>query len=253
MSEPTTETPSWDIVRERINQLAEERGEWGGYPMPLPGLKLTVEPRHPLAQTLNNATIDVELTTADGEPLTRIAADLAAEFKVRNRWWSFRESGWVYVYQKPSGGVGFTCSRDGLPMKRMTIAINTLGVASSVAWSVEAECRALEKLQLHVGDHKFKQYLMTGMFFETSLRSKVSYLFRKLRPTVALTPNPQTGGMRVLCCLCLHPLGYYQESWGGVMVPTDCVIAHLLMMRADEHYYWRKANQHPPWAPEAGL
>lgn len=34
------------------------------------------------------------------------------------------------------------------------------------------------------------------------------------------------------------------------MVPTDDIIAHLIMMRGDERSYWSKANQH---APEAGL
>lgn len=59
--------------------------------------------------------------------------------------------------------------------------------------------------------------------------------------------------MRILACLCLHPLGYYRGSWSGAMVPTDDVIAHLLMVRGDEHDFWRKANQHRPDAPEAGL
>jgi hypothetical protein len=57
----------------------------------------------------------------------------------------------------------------------------------------------------------------------------------------------------VRCTLCLHPIGYYANSWAGAMCPTDDVIAHLMMMRADEPMFWRKANQHPPHRPEAGL
>lgn len=37
------------------------------------------------------------------------------------------------------------------------------------------------------------------------------------------------------------------------MVPTDDVIAHLLLMRGDERLFWRRANQHHPLDPESGL
>jgi len=37
------------------------------------------------------------------------------------------------------------------------------------------------------------------------------------------------------------------------MVPTDDVIAHLMLMRADEHGFWKRANQHPLDRLEAGL
>lgn len=30
-------------------------------------------------------------------------------------------------------------------------------------------------------------------------------------------------------------------------------IAHLMLMRGDEHLYWRRCNQHPVWVPQAGL
>jgi hypothetical protein len=56
-----------------------------------------------------------------------------------------------------------------------------------------------------------------------------------------------------LASLCLHAIGYYDGSFAGVMVPTDCVISHLMLCRADEHLYWRKANQHPAEVPQAGI
>ena len=59
--------------------------------------------------------------------------------------------------------------------------------------------------------------------------------------------------MRVVAVLCLHPIGYYENTWAGCLVPSDDVIAHLTMMRADEAHYWSKANQHDPASPEAGL
>src|SRR3546814_10910453 len=40
--------------------------------------------------------------------------------------------------------------------------------------------------------------------------------------------------MRWLCALCLHPIGYYENSWAGAMCPTDDVIAHLMLMRRSE-------------------
>jgi hypothetical protein len=105
-------------------------------------------------------------------------------------------------------------------------------------------------------------YTCTGQFLETSKRSGLTYLFRRLRPTVVLTgqgassdqfTGEVTPGMRILTCLCLHPIAYYANSYCGAMVPTDDVIAHLLYMRADEHLYWRRANHHTAGSVLAGL
>lgn len=92
-----------------------------------------------------------------------------------------------------------------------------------------------------------------GTFLERSKRSGIVYMFRKLRPTIAITPHHPDGDLRVLCGLCLHPLGYYQESHAGAMVPTDDVIAHLVLMRGDEHRLWKQATQHAPYRHECGL
>ena len=97
----------------------------------------------------------------------------------------------------------------------------------------------------------FKHYLLTGMFLETSARSGVTYLFRRLRPTIAITTK--TGDARVLATLCMHPIGYYEETWAGAMTPTDDVIAHLALMRGDERLFWSRCNQHPAWAPQSGI
>ena len=56
-----------------------------------------------------------------------------------------------------------------------------------------------------------------------------------------------------LCALCLHPIGYYGDTWAGVMCPTDEVIAHLLMMRGSEEKIWANSNQHPVDHPNAGV
>jgi hypothetical protein len=62
-----------------------------------------------------------------------------------------------------------------------------------------------------------------------------------------------TGTVGVLAALCQHPIGYYEGTWAGSMCPTDDVVAMLMLMRGDEPMFWKRSNQHPPWAPEAGL
>ena len=99
--------------------------------------------------------------------------------------------------------------------------------------------------------NQFKKYLLTGSFIESSKRSGVVYMFRKLRPTVAITLRK--GEPKILCALCMHPIAYYQDSWAGAMCPTDDVIAHLMMMRGDEPMLWRRSNQHAAHRSEAGL
>jgi hypothetical protein len=79
----------------------------------------------------------------------------------------------------------------------------------------------------------------------------VNYLFRKGRPTIALRELEE--GSYSLWALCVHPIGYYGDTWTGVMCPTDEVIAHLLMMRGSEEKYWANANQHPADHPNAGV
>lgn len=90
------------------------------------------------------------------------------------------------------------------------------------------------------------------MFAERSPRSGISYIFRRLRPTIALKAG-KDDRMRCLAALCMHPIGYYDGSWAGAMCPTDDVIAHLMLMRGDEHMFWRRSNQHPAWSQFAGI
>lgn len=192
--------------------------------MPIDGLKLIVEKRHPRAATLNGAEMKSE-HVAEVLPEQRSRAKLegrklkSGEYEAGMRW---------------------------------RFLMNTLGVAANECWSIEAEMMAITKLRELVTPQAFKCYMLSGCFLETSKRSRVTYLFRKLRPTIALRET--TGGVIwPIAVLCLHPIGLYEDSWAGVMVPTDDVIAHLMMMRADEHMYWRKANHHPIESPNAGI
>lgn len=230
---------TWADVREALRHCAEEKREWAGMPIPVPGLRLVLEKSYPYP-AMNGMALD--LPEEKEEPLG---------FRVVNSWRSGSRRCHVYIIEEPDGHREKVLVPDGSVMGRIRYAMHTLGVASSGAWSMVAEAEAQEKLLHHVGRHKFQQYMLSGTFLETSPRSGVTYVFRRLRPTLAL--RPWGDDMKVLCALCLHPLGYYERSHAGVMVPTDCVLAHLLLMRWDEHHFWRKANQHRPWDEEAGI
>lgn len=121
-----------------------------------------------------------------------------------------------------------------------------------MAWRVEAEAQAQATLKQLISEWQWRCYFTTGQFLESSPRSGVAYIFRRLRPTIALRPSTKHDDMRVIAALCLHPIGYYDGTFAGSMSPTDDVMAHLLLMRGDEHGFWRRANQHPAWEGMAG-
>ncbi len=129
--------------------------------------------------------------------------------------------------------------------------LTTLGCSD--VWGIEQEQAAIQLLGTMLRHRPFKQYLLTGMFLEKSKRSGVTYLFRRLKPTIAIADGPPEVGMVILAALCMHPIAYYEGSWAGAMCPTDDVIAHLSLMRGDEAMFWRRCNQHPAYRPEAGL
>lgn len=201
--------------------------------MPLEGEKLVLSPRYP-----NAATFPV-----GGEP----DEPLPENVKVRGKFYSHANRIDVVIYEESDGKITW----GWLPaFHHLLFDLHTMGC--SYAWGLEQEHRALLLLGEHVTHTQLKQYLLTGMFMETSKRSGIRYIFRKLRPTIALSSRDDEN-MRILCTLCLHPLGYYEGSWAGAMCPTDDVIAHLMLMRADEHMFWKSSNQHSPHRPEAGL
>jgi hypothetical protein len=219
------------------NQIAEERGEWAGIPIPLDDLDLIVEKKFPYDMSRVCKAKDTDPDDPNNYP----------ELVVVNSWWSFRLSREVIVMRNRKGRavVGYQ------PAHKAAIILRTLG--ASRVWPMEAECKAMEKLHAMIGDHRFIQYLQTGTFLETSKRSDVKYLFRRLRPTLALRPTPDGKDTRVLCALCAHSVGYYQDTWAGVLPPTDEVISALCWMRGDEAKWWAQCNQHNPNCPQAGL
>lgn len=180
--------------------------------------------------------------------------------EIVNSWISHKLNVEVLVYRRLPERRAFCVKVPRPPdgsMDRLRLWLMTMG--ASDAWDLDAEAKAMEKLADTIGGRQMRQYLLTGSFLETSKRSGLTYFFRRLRPTVAMSPrypwfrSRQSDSMRVLAVLCMHPVGYYHDSWAGCMVPTDDILAHLTMMRGDEAMFWRQANQHEAWRPEAGL
>jgi hypothetical protein len=249
----------WDQFRWILARMSEYKGDWQGIPVPVPDQPVTLHDRHPLAEFFREHD-GVEYTIETGGP------DLSDDYdeKPVNHWFSHKKNADVVVWKatapgKPTRYFATVSPRapDG-SMNRLTFWLSTLGATD--AWDLEAEHRAREKLRGLLSDRQWRMYDLAGAFLETSPRSDLTYMLRRLRPTLALSPRwPERPGhkdpenMRCLAVLCLHPVGYYQRTWAGCMVPTDDVIAHLLWLRADEAGFWGKANQHEPWTPEAGL
>jgi hypothetical protein len=245
---PTQEVATeleWSDVARNLARAMTARGEWAGCPVPLPGFRLHIEDRSPYKRLEHAIQEDrIHVCTND---------DVREDQAIVNQWYSRRRQCEVVVVHE---GIGKARRARCLAIPNSHTAmkfkatVETLG--ASIAWDFEMEVKAIQLLAGHVEGHKLRQYLMTGMFLETSSRSGVTYLFRKLRPTLAIRPDNR-GGTRVLCALCLHPIAYYAGTFAGSMTPTDDVIAHLLLMRGDEPLFWRRANQHSPSSPEAAI
>lgn len=128
---------------------------------------------------------------------------------------------------------------------RTMVMYRTIHSASS-AHTVTAERKAMRKLRTHLSASQWRMYVLTGMFAEWSKRSGVYYIFRRVAPTVVCKMVASEEGMylRPFVTLCMHPVGYTARSGTGCMCPTDDIIAHLLLMRSDEHLYWKKSVHH---------
>lgn len=245
-----TDRISFNSVARGLRKVAERDKEWCGIPMPLNGEKLVIEEKNPWATGL--AAVELARVSPRPNHDPRPAREFRCVISdtdqpvVRNTFWSSRLSSEIVIWEQDGK---FTCSP--IPgIHHFGMDLHTLGCAD--AWSLETEMTAMHSLRELIGHHHFRQYLLTGMFLESSKRSGVKYAFRRLKPTVAIG-STKSGELKILCCLCLHPIAFYDGTWAGAMCPTDDVIGHLMLMRGDEAMFWRRANQHPPHRPEAGL
>lgn len=220
-------------LRAGLSRIAAGAALLAGIPMPLAGERLVVEPSYPHAEAL--AAMGAQPEPHDDEGWSLV-----------NQWYSRRLRCDILVMRDAQGRV----SHGKLPaFHHIGYDLRTLGCSD--AWGLEQEHRALQLLGGMIRHRQMKQYVLTGMFLETSRKSRLTYMFRRLKPTVALSLAGDT--TRILAALCMHPIAFYAESWAGGMCPTDDVVAHLSLMRGDEAMLWRRSNQHPPYRPEAGL
>lgn len=219
---------------------------WSGLPVPVVGLDLVLEPRYrhkSIAEFKWKECYDEDGIRHDltqPEP-----SEPSEELSFVNSWWNSRLQLKIYIFKNKQGRAQIRFKVED----RLSITLRTLEAAA--VWPMEAEQRAQKKLARMIPEHLFEQYMLTGHFPEVSKRSNVTYIFRRGRPTIALRENEEM--FVVLCALCLHPIGYYGDTWAGVMCPTDEVIAHLLMMRGSEEKFWANANQHSIDHPAAGV
>lgn len=247
-------------LRDFFDRAGDYLEEWQGVPVPVEDLKLQLAKGHPLAAKTARAEA-VLASTRPGQDFVcgglQPGDDGYEEEVVVNHWFSYQRHAHVYVLRNTRTGRRRAALDPVSPdrsMDRLTYWMRTVGAAD--AWKLEAEEKAQRKLAKLIPERHLRQYLLTGAFYETSPRSQLTYMFRRGRPTIAMTPrwsNPNIDSMRCLAVLCLHPIGFYEETWAGCLVPTDDVIAHLLLMRGDEAGFWKQANQHEPWSPEAGI
>lgn len=221
-------------TRMALHALAlDKEGLIEGIPMPLEGEELVLNEKYPLKELFDKVQ-EKKKSKLDN-------------VHVRNRFYHERRRVEIVIFEEVEGKIEYAVVPH---MNSIDSQMHTLNCSS--AWGVEQEFRALRLLNRLIPDFKFKQYVLTGAFLERSRRSNVMYIFRKLRPTVAIsTSSGETA--KILCALCLHPIGYYAGSWAGAMCPTDDVISHLMLMRGDEKMFWRQSGQHPPWSSLAGL
>lgn len=139
--------------------------------------------------------------------------------------------------------------------ERMRVLLDSM-LCQSGTVDAETEIIAMGALFRRINENQRDSYILSGCFPETSRRSGVSYILRKGRPTLAIKcePQPQGGEKRVfLAALCTHPLAWFEGTFAGAYPPSDEVLANLLQIRADEHGFWKKSNQHGIDDPLSGI
>jgi len=225
-------------LRNALRAIAMVDGSWAGIPMPIDGHRLVIEPKFPRAEGLMKI----------GEPeMSRDLPD-SADMEIVGTFQSIVLRCTVVLYRGHDGKVRHYLYRPN-PIDRLISMMDC-----SYAWGIEQEANAVQTLDTLLRHVQFKMYMLTGAFLETSRRTGLHYIFRRLRPTVVLGPcRKRPNSLSIRTTLCMHPIGYYEDTWAGAMAPTDDVIAHLMLMRGDEPMFWRRSNQHPAWDPNAGV
>jgi hypothetical protein len=228
-----------------VAETVMKDGDWSGMPLPVLGHDLVLEPRYRRQNIKDFQWSEYYDESGQRFPVEPKQEPVPSDLKVVNSWWNNRHRCTVKVVHDKNG----RASARMAIRNAFSFLIGTLEAAS--AWPIEAEQKALQKLKQLIPQDQFELYSLTGHFVECSKKSLLTYIFRRCRPTLVMKDNEEE--TYLLCALCLHPIGYYADTWAGVMCPTDEVIAHLLMMRGCEAKYWANANQHPIEESSSGL
>jgi hypothetical protein len=119
-----------------------------------------------------------------------------------------------------------------------------------------AEVEAQKKLRELIDPFEYERYVLSGAIMFIG-KSGVRYVIRKGKPTLAFRAGEVGEDGRFiptpLAVLCMHPAGYFYQTWAGFLPPTDDVIAHLLLLRRGEHEYWKRCYQHRWDEVESGI
>jgi hypothetical protein len=242
-----------DAFARAFTSAARSRGYTHGLPLGHHAAAMTLAPKHPLrgrAWTLPDWNIP-DAPDKEDEVVEWLANDAhRPPVVVRNEWYSRRLGRIVSICEQEGVGV-YAAHGDGSLLEHSYDRLDLLlrSVYKGTIYSLEAEERAMARLRTLLSRLEFRRYVTTGAFLERSAASQLTYVIRRGRPTLAMSPRVDGP----LAALCLHPLGFYDRSFAGAMVPTDDVIAHLLLIRSDEAFFWRKANQHDFTEDEAGI
>lgn len=241
---------SYDQIHEVMDQMATEAGYEYGLPVPALGVGseenyLIVAKGVPLRGIIAMNQMDQHVESAQ-----RIMRMHGCE--IRNSWRTLGDTE-TTIIQTDEGPLAWTEPMAGTRLRKL---MDTMITRSNTQLSPEAEERAMLSLKAKVTRAQWRSYLLNCAFLEKSKRSNLFYLFRKGYPTLALSfadidGKPSSG--RCIAALCLHPMGYYAYTHAGLMTPTDEVIAALLLMRGDEHGFWKKSGQWKASDTRSGL
>lgn len=237
---------TWDDLQKEVNRIVQEK--YGiEYGMPLPTMfeinrRMILAPKVPMHHIAAIPRTDFE------DELSQ-----QIQLKIRNSWVMLGDKE-VAIVDTEQGPYIFPRYMAGTRLRKL---LDGLHLQAGSALSAEAELRAIESLKTRISENQFKLYVLCGCFAEESKRSGLHYFFRKGLPTLVCSFHTgyQDGyaSGRVIAALCLHPMGYHAGSHVGIMCPTDEIICALLMMRENEHTFWKKSGQWSASDPRSGL
>lgn len=242
---------TWEGIRHAAAVLCEQRGWHHGCPLPSStnsSLPLVVAKGAPLYDKSRGGSVNF------GEPpgsFVCTASDVDEDVPVKfNEWRPVATRVCLYRDSKGTFQVSWPADHERLHFWLNTIAAR----AGAMDWNTELV--AMSSLQDKITESQWCAYVLSGAFPETSKRSGVTYILRRGLPTLALRITRLEDNKEkrhFLAALCLHPMAYYENTWAGSQPPSDEVIAHLMMIRANEHGFWKRAGQHPLDDPRSGV